>query len=69
MNRAQLGFGEVRHTRTRPRRNAFAYRGFFLMLPMRALREQPDPLLARNRAALLSFHDRDHGVGDGDSLA
>lgn len=39
------------------------------MLPMRALREQADPLLARNRSALLSFHDRDHGVGGADSLA
>lgn len=69
MNRVQIGFGEVRHTRHRPQRNAFAYRGFFLWLPMRALRQQPDPVLARNRAALLSFHDRDHGVGGADSLA
>lgn len=69
MNRAQIGFGEVRHTRQRPQRNAFAYRGFFLMLPMRALREQADPVIARNRPALLSFHDRDHGEATEDSLA
>lgn len=69
MNRAQIGFGEVRHTRTRPQRHAFAYRGFFLMLPMRSLRDQSAPLLSRNRWAGLSFDDRDHGLGGPDSLA
>ena len=33
-----MGFGEVRHTRLRPARNAFVYPTYFLMLPMRALR-------------------------------
>ena len=32
-----LGFGQVRHTRLRPVRNAFAYGTYFLMLPMRSL--------------------------------
>ncbi len=32
-----IGFGQVRHTRLRPRRHAFAYPTFFLMLPMRSL--------------------------------
>ena len=65
---AQIGFGQVRHTRHRPRRNAFAYPNYFLMLPMRSLRAHGPGALARNRAALLSFHDRDHGDGRADSL-
>ena len=63
---AQIGFGQVRHTRLRPKRHAFAYDTFFLMLPMRRLNE-PGALggLALNRRALLSFHDSDHGDGRG----
>ena len=64
-----IGFGEVAHTRLRPRRNAFVYPTYFLMLPMRRLRESPSPELARNRAAALSFWDRDHGEGGPDALA
>ncbi|MFN3493910.1 MAG: DUF1365 domain-containing protein [Hydrogenophaga sp.] len=66
--RAQIGFGEVRHTRHRPRRNAFAYPTYFLMLPMRSLRAHGAGDLARNRRAALSFHDTDHGDGRSDSL-
>ncbi len=58
-----MGFGEVRHTRLRPARNAFAYPTYFLMLPMRALRARPAGTLALNRWAPLSFHDVDHGDG------
>ena len=32
-----IGFGQVRHTRLRPQRHAFAYPTYFLMLPMRSL--------------------------------
>lgn len=67
--RALIAFGQVRHTRLRPVQHAFAHPTSFLMLPMRALREAPDPVLARNRFALLSFHDRDHGAGGEDALA
>ena len=63
-----IGFGQVRHARTRPRPHAFAYPTFFLLLPMRRLRAQAHPALARNRRAWLSFHDRDHGDGRDDSL-
>jgi DUF1365 family protein len=66
---AQIGTGQVRHRRLRPVDNAFAYRTYFLMLPMRSLRAQPSTALARNRFGLLSFHDRDHGDGRGDALA
>jgi DUF1365 family protein len=67
--RVLIGRGEVRHTRLRPVRRAFRYPTWFLLLPMRTLRTQPDPVLARNRAGLVSFHDRDHGDGGADALA
>ena len=60
---AQIGFGQVRHTRLMPRHHAFAYATYFLMLPMRALRQHGSGELAMNRRALLSFHDADHGDG------
>jgi uncharacterized protein len=64
-----LGIGTVRHARLRPVQHAFAYPTLFLLLPMRAMREEGSGALARNRAALLSFHDRDHGDGGEDALA
>lgn len=67
--RALLAWGEVRHRRLRPVEHAFAYPSAFLLLPMRALAARPQPALARNRRALLSFHDADHGDGGGDALA
>ncbi len=63
---AQIGFGQVRHTRLRPRRNAFAYDTFFLMLPMRQLgNAEAMGTLAVNRTGAISFFDRDHGDGRG----
>jgi DUF1365 family protein len=67
--RALLGIGEVRHVRVRPALHRFAYPTYFLMLPMRSLREAPCAALRRNRFGLTSFHDRDHGDGRTDSLA
>ena len=67
--RALLAFGRVRHRRLRPAAHSFEYPTYFLLLPMRALREQPDTALARNRFGLISFHDRDHGDGRADCLA
>jgi uncharacterized protein len=68
-----LGFGQVRHTRLRPARNAFAYPTYFLMLPMRSIRWQGAGALAFNRRGALSFHDTDHGdgrkAGQGGALA
>jgi DUF1365 family protein len=66
---AQLGVGEVRHVRSRPVRHRFVYPTYFLLLPMRRLRETACPALPRNRFGLISFHDRDHGDGRADSLA
>ena len=67
--RPLLALGVVRHTRLRPAENRFAYPTFFLMLPMRTLREAPDAALERNRFAALSFHDADHGQGGPDALS
>lgn len=65
----QLGIGQVRHARLRPAQHRFVYPTYFLLLPMRRLREQPAAALVRNRFGLISFHDRDHGDGRPDSLA
>lgn len=61
----QLCFGLVRHARLRPVRNAFAYRTYYLRLPLRALGERQFgcALFSRNRFNLLSFADADHGDG------
>ena len=66
---AQIGFGQVRHTRTRPRRHAFAYPTYFLMLPLRSLHDHGPGHLTRNRPAALGFRDSDHGDGRDDCLA
>jgi uncharacterized protein len=65
---AMMGFGSVRHTRLRPARHAFAYSTYFLMLPMRSMNRHGAGSLARNRAAAISFHDKDHGDGRENSL-
>lgn len=66
---ALIATGVVRHTRLRPVLHAFDYPTFFLLLPLRSLRRQPEAALPRNRFSLLSFHDRDHGDGRADCLA
>jgi len=58
-----IGFGQVRHTRLRPARNAFAYPTYFVMLPMRAMHRTGSGALPHNRRGAISFHDRDHGDG------
>ena len=66
---ALLATGEVRHTRLRPTHHAFDYPTFFVLLPLRAMREAARPMMARNRLGWLSFHDADHGKGGPDALA
>ncbi|MDN3920091.1 DUF1365 domain-containing protein [Roseateles violae] len=64
-----IGFGSVWHRRLRPIEHQFRYRCYFLLLPMRSLRERASPALKRNRRGWLSFHDADHGAGGDDALA
>ncbi len=66
---AQLGIGRVRHQRLRPVGHGFDYPTWFLLLPLRRLRDQPNPTLHRNRGGWVSFHDADHGDGRDDCLA
>ncbi len=78
LSQPMIGFGQVRHTRLRPKRNAFAYRTYFLMLPLRSMAALPSverpsvssaanavgsAALAVNRPSALSFYDCDHGDG------
>ncbi len=66
---ALLGVGQVRHQRLRPTPHGFVYPTWFLLLPMRTLRERPNNLLRRNRRGWVSFFDADHGDGGPDCLA
>jgi uncharacterized protein len=66
---ALIAFGQIRHTRHRPRTHAFAYGSYFWLLPMRSLQKAPQAVVRRNRWGLLSFHDADHGEGGPDALA
>lgn len=61
----QLCFGQVRHIRLRPLRNAFAYGTYYLRVPVRSLGDDGFgcALMSRNRFNLLSFMDADHGDG------
>ncbi|MDP2817365.1 MAG: DUF1365 domain-containing protein [Polaromonas sp.] len=63
-----IGFGNVRHTRLKPARNAFAYPTYFLMLPLRSMKANGNGALARNRRSALSFFDSDHGDGRADCV-
>ncbi len=57
--------GAVMHQRLRPRRHRLAYRLFMLCLDLAELDRLDRRLrfFSRNRANLVSFHDRDHGDG------
>ena len=73
MNQAKINFGVVKHSRLRPAKNGFSYGVFTLSIPMRARKRDPLLLgrsgLSDNRPGLCSFYDKDHGRGEGDSLA
>lgn len=64
-----LGFGQVRHARLKPARNAFDYPTYFLMLPLRSMQARGNGPLVRNRRAALSFFDSDHGDGRDNCVA
>lgn len=67
-----IGFGAVWHKRLRPALNQFTRPGYFVLLPMRSLRNARMERhnlagraqgLAINRSGRISFHDVDHGDG------
>jgi uncharacterized protein len=59
--------GTVVHKRLAPHLHGFSYRVFSLCLDVDEIdaAAQRCRLFSRNRANLLSFHDADHGAGDG----
>ena len=61
----QLCHGWVTHTRHRPREHRFAYRVFFLRVPLSAVARVDNRWCSRDRFNLLSFHARDYGPRDG----
>jgi DUF1365 family protein len=67
---AALYFGEVMHARLKPVGHRFSYRVMSLLIDLDRLdaADRQSPLFGVNRAALYSFHERDHGERDGSSL-
>lgn len=61
--------GFVMHRRARPAANAFRYPAFCLRLPLSRLPALAGTAVRWNRRGFVSFHERDHGPGDGTSLA
>ena len=68
--RSALYTGQVMHLRLRPVRHQFRYRIFTLLLDLDELPALSAKLrlFSHNRGNLFSFHDRDHGLGDGIGL-
>ncbi len=62
--------GQVVHQRLRPRRHRLGYRIFQMLLDLDELAalDAGLRLFGYNRPALVGFHDRDHGPGDGRPL-
>ncbi len=58
-----LYVGHVSHARLLPFRHSFRYRVFTLLLDLDALPKAR--VFSHNRFNMLSFHDCDHGAGDG----
>ena len=63
-----LMLGKVFHARLRPTRHHFAYPVLYCVLPLHALDAADRPGFGINRAALMAFHERDHGPRDGSPL-
>jgi DUF1365 family protein len=68
---ACLYVGHVMHARSRPVAHRFRYRVFSLLIDLDRLDEAArlTRLFGVNRPNLVSFHERDHGSGDGTPLA
>ncbi|MFZ5734519.1 MAG: DUF1365 domain-containing protein [Pseudomonadota bacterium] len=67
---ASLYFGDVMHARLKPMGHRFTYRVMSLLLDLDRLPEadRQSRLFGINRAAVYSFHERDHGERNGAPL-
>jgi DUF1365 family protein len=65
---ALLFFGEVMHSRLRPRLNRFRYPVFFVRFPVHRMQSLRAPLLSVDSWNLISVYRRDHGPRDGSDL-
>ena len=67
---AALYLGDVMHARLKPMGHRFSYRVMSLLIDLDRLDEadRQSRLFGVNRAALYSFHEKDHGARDGSSL-
>jgi DUF1365 family protein len=65
---AQMVRGRIHHARRGGASNAFTYTADFVLAPMTAPANDT-ALFKRNRPALFTLLDRDHGAGAGDALA
>lgn len=60
---------KVFHARLIPRANQFTYHVYYLGLPVKLFPSLEDGVLCKNRFGLLSFYDRDHGLGRNEDSA
>jgi len=67
---AALYFGNVMHARLKPVLHRFNYKVFSLLIDLDQLSEasKSNVIFSVNRANLVSFHEKDHGLRDGTSL-
>jgi DUF1365 family protein len=67
MNGSALYIGSVNHRRFRPVAHHLRYRMFWLLLDLDGVPDLDRSFrcFAHNRFGIFSFHDRDHGAGDG----
>lgn len=65
---ASIALGLIRHKRLKPASHHFSYSGLFVRLPMVTGFKDEGFWFRRNRLALLSFFDCDHGNGAAESL-
>lgn len=69
--RSAIFDGDVVHVRLRPKAHKLRYRVFSLLLDVDEIDglARRSRLFSRNRFNVVSFHDRDHGAGDGVPVA
>src|SRR6195952_400538 len=67
---AALYVGDVMHARLKPMGHRFSYRVMSLLIDLDQLdaADRQSSLFGVNRAALYSFHEKDHGARDGSPL-